>query len=67
MAIALSWMKKKEICSICLAVNSSVFLAIGTTIRLVLSHDDFVVFALECTLIMLQISLSKFVYRKKDK
>ena len=40
-----------------------VFLPIGTTFRLALSHDDFAVFILESALIMLQISLSKSVHR----
>lgn len=47
----------------CFAVNSSVFLAIGTTFRFALSQYDFVVFALERTLIVLQVSLSKSVHR----
>ena len=38
--------------------NCLVFLAIGTTFKLALSHDDFAVFALEGTVILLQISLS---------
>lgn len=56
-------MKKKKSTASCLAVNSSVFLAIGTTFKLALSHDDFGVFALEGTLIVLQISFSKSVHR----